>query len=281
LYRDVRSELLEEEEANAEDRPLVGPLLPEAANAGASDGEGSDDEFNDLDEEELSGFVLSAPEAAKKGAIWSEMNKQFLEERESKAKRAAEDAKNNKDGDGGVDKKKAKKKRPLQRGHAMASAEEALDQTLVARKISKKINYEALNSIFGPAGEVSAEYQQPGAKRRRAMFTTGASSTASSSSSSSSSASSLASSTSLSSSSSSSGSLAPPPMPPPPPAPGPTMRVPVPVPVPVVPGTNKAAMGEADDRVEDEYDEEEEFEEEHHYTARQDEEDEYQDEVDW
>jgi transcription factor IIIB subunit 2 len=150
LYRDVESQLLVDEEERQVDEELDAKQ--------AADDEDSDDGLGD---EDLSGFVLSAEEAAKKGAIWSEMNKVFLEERAVREKRAAEELKQL-----GLEGKGKKKKRQYTKSTVQPTAEEALEQTLVTKKISKKINYAALEGIFGPQ-EVTAAHHTAGVTQRR------------------------------------------------------------------------------------------------------------------
>ena len=150
LYSDVREQLAAEVEESIEEPDVKRPR---------DEGGSEDEEESDLDEDELSGFVLSAEEAAKKGAIWQEMNKEYLEDKAVKEKRQAEDMK--------LPDSKKKKKRSYSKAAVQNTAEEALEQTLVSKKISKKINYEALGAIFGAQGEVTSEYAGPSVTARR------------------------------------------------------------------------------------------------------------------
>ena len=155
LFRDVEEQLQFDDQEST-----FAPLNLSQGQAGEHD----DDSDDSLDDEELSGFVLSAEEAAKKGAIWSEMNKVFLEEQAVKEKRAAEVLKQQGDGKG-VGKKK---KRQYTKSSVQSTAEEAFEQTLVSKKISKKINYAALEGIFGPqSNEITAAHHTARVTQRR------------------------------------------------------------------------------------------------------------------
>lgn len=101
----------------------------------------SDEEtFSDIDDEELNGLVLSTEESAKKRAIWNHMNKDYLEEKALKEKKQAEESKAGGVGGDG----KRKNKRPYKKISGQQSAEGALNSAVAQRKISKKINYDAL-----------------------------------------------------------------------------------------------------------------------------------------
>ena len=121
---------------------------------GGGGGDDADDEnFSDLDDDELSGFILNGEEAAKKAAIWTEMNRQYLQDRAVKEKKAAEDLR--KAESSGIESKK-RKKRQYTKSTVQNTAEEALEQTIVQKKISKKINYEALAGIFNSSGDLAS-----------------------------------------------------------------------------------------------------------------------------
>jgi transcription factor IIIB subunit 2 len=155
LFRDVEEQLQFDDQESA-----LAPLSVTPAQAT----EHEEDSDDSLDDEDLSGFVLSAEEAAKKGAIWSEMNKVFLEERAVKEKRAAEELKQQGDGKGAA----KKKKRQYTKSSVQSTAEEAFEQTLVSKKISKKINYAALEGIFGPqSNEITAAHHTARVTQRR------------------------------------------------------------------------------------------------------------------
>eukprot|EP00614_Pseudopedinella_elastica_P006119 CAMPEP_0172600074 /NCGR_PEP_ID=MMETSP1068-20121228/20205_1 /TAXON_ID=35684 /ORGANISM="Pseudopedinella elastica, Strain CCMP716" /LENGTH=686 /DNA_ID=CAMNT_0013400563 /DNA_START=23 /DNA_END=2083 /DNA_ORIENTATION=- len=154
-------------DAKADTTAEAGDCPAELDDGAAS--EGDPDALSSEDEEELVGFVLSSAEQQKKGAIWSEMNKEYLADKAVRVKRAAEDKARAGDandpalgGKGGAKGGRGRGKRPYNKASVASSAESAFEHAAAAKKMSKKINYEAVQKIFGPAGDViTTETWQP------------------------------------------------------------------------------------------------------------------------
>ncbi len=129
----------------------------------------SDDNLEDLDEDEdIQTMLLTNEESQAKTIIWSEVNSEFLEaqaeiEKLEKERIAAKGADNEEPaGLSGASVKKPRKKRvkqasnstqgtlkPLPSGEPVAeTAAEAAKKALNSKKLSKKINYDALESLM-------------------------------------------------------------------------------------------------------------------------------------
>ena len=99
-----------------------------------------DGALSDLSDSELDAFILKDVEVQVKSKMWHEVNKEYLEKQEAKAKQAALDK------ELGIT-KPVPKKRKRKRDHLAnpaASADEAVKQMLAQKKVSKKINYAKL-----------------------------------------------------------------------------------------------------------------------------------------
>jgi transcription factor IIIB subunit 2 len=126
--------------------------------------------FSDLDDdEEVTDVLLEADEVAMKTRIWSALNKDYLREEAEKAKLEAV-AQKYEEVQTDTTKEKAAaagKKRgsrgPRQGSKAQKSAEpaetaaEAARQMMAAKKFSKKINYDALDSLFSASATSTAK----------------------------------------------------------------------------------------------------------------------------
>lgn len=130
----------------------------------------ADDNLEDLDEDEdVRTMLLTSEEAEAKAVIWSEVNREFLEaqaEIERLEQENMEAAQKGEAAEGtgisGSSVKKPRRKRtksaasqaqgalkPLPTGEPVAkSAAEAAKQALTSKKLSKKINYDALESLM-------------------------------------------------------------------------------------------------------------------------------------
>ena len=113
-------------------------------------GKGDNDEdqeetFSDIDDGEVDIFMHSAEESKIKSQIWLELNKDYLEDQSQKAVAALSSGAKEK-----KDKAKRKSKEEKQStGNATAdSAAEATMEVLKRKKLSSKINYAALESLF-------------------------------------------------------------------------------------------------------------------------------------
>lgn len=117
--------------------------------------------FSDLDDdEEVTSVLLEADEVAMKTRIWSALNKDYLKEEAEKAKLEAvtqkyEEAQTDTTKDKALAGKKRGPRGPRQGGtkaqktaEPAESAAEAARQMMAAKKFSKKINYDALDSLF-------------------------------------------------------------------------------------------------------------------------------------
>lgn len=158
-----RPDLIEEEE-RLQDSLLTPPMTPtpvvqrESVKAVEF---ANEDDLESLDEDQdVQDMLLTTEEAEAKTILWSEVNKEFLEAQAEIEKlereRLAEKAGSNADT---MPVKKPRKKRakttgqgavkPLPTGEPVAdSAAEAAKQALTSKKLSKKINYEALESLM-------------------------------------------------------------------------------------------------------------------------------------
>lgn len=118
------------------------------------DGEGDDedseeeeeepDTFSDVDDDEVANYIHTEEEVRLRRVIWSELNREYLETQAAKeaAMAAAPDAEEKA-------KKEAKRKRKYTHTVPADSAVEATQMMLASnKKISSKINYDALNDLF-------------------------------------------------------------------------------------------------------------------------------------
>lgn len=101
------------------------------------------DNLDDLDDEELDGFILTAPEVEVKTKVWMEENKDYLEK--LKEKELEREAKEKEEGE--LNKKKRRKpykKRPKEQVNSVG---EAVEKMLIEKRISHKINYDVLRNL--------------------------------------------------------------------------------------------------------------------------------------
>jgi transcription factor IIIB subunit 2 len=164
-------EIAEDEVESFNERWLTPPMTPTVqrqAEASKPAVHLSDDNLEELDEDEdIQNMLLSTEEAEAKTVIWSEVNHEFLEaqaeierlEQERMASKTTDEVESG--GFSGASVKKARKKRvksvsnqagtlkPLPSGEPVAeTAAEAAKQALTSKKLSKKINYDALESLM-------------------------------------------------------------------------------------------------------------------------------------
>lgn len=116
----------------------------------------SEDEFDDVDDADIEGFILNDDEVAQKSEAWTKMNAEYLEQQDEKEKLARARAEAN--GETYEEHRKrvqpknkkqktgAKKQKPA---NAQKTARQALMDVCEKRRFSKKINYAALVGIFG------------------------------------------------------------------------------------------------------------------------------------
>ena len=115
-----------------------------------SDSDASDAEpetFSDVDDDEVADYIHSEEEVTLRRVIWSELNKEYLE---TQAAKEAATAGAHASARGGDDGSGAAKKKRKQYTHTVPadSAAEAAHAMLSSKKISSKINYDALNDLF-------------------------------------------------------------------------------------------------------------------------------------
>ncbi|GAA6013453.1 hypothetical protein JCM11491_006088 [Sporobolomyces phaffii] len=104
------------------------------------------DRLDDLDEDELDCFILTEEEVEMKRRVWMETNKEYLKE--------LADKQTGPDGElRPVNKRPRKRHRPKDASTATGeSAADATKQMLEKKKFSKKINYDAIKSLFNKNG---------------------------------------------------------------------------------------------------------------------------------
>lgn len=119
--------------------------------------EGSDNQLDgeelnleDLDDEEIDGYIMTEQEARYKNEMWMKLNAEYLKEAKLKEERLA---KEREEGKVGKKKRKPKKKQigPSQ------TAGEAIEKMLQEKKISSKINYDILKTLTEPKSDGSTE----------------------------------------------------------------------------------------------------------------------------
>ena len=103
--------------------------------------------FSDVDDEEIDNYIHTAEEVKLRRVIWSELNRDYLEMQAAKeaAVAAAPPALPGIEGDGG---KGGKTRKKYTHQVPADTAAEAAQQMLSSKKISSKINYDALNDLF-------------------------------------------------------------------------------------------------------------------------------------
>jgi len=142
---------------------------PEAAASESDSSDASDAEpetFSDVDDDEVADYIHTEEEVKLRRVIWSEMNKDYLE---TQAAKEAATATTTRAGAGDESAGGAKKKRK-QYTHAVPadSAAEAAHAMLSSKKISSKINYDALNDLFKQDSLDAAEREARESERTEA-----------------------------------------------------------------------------------------------------------------
>ncbi|KAH8079551.1 hypothetical protein JL720_9298 [Aureococcus anophagefferens] len=156
-YEEIR-EMLENEDAEAPATSAVAAKAPIPRDDDDDDGDGdeAEDDFADVADDEIDGFILTDEEVKQKSEIWTTMNKDYLAQRDEKDKLAAARAEASAGPDGGPSDKAAKRGRKASAGKAKGArakdsrtAKEALIDVVEKKRFSKKINYGVLEGIFG------------------------------------------------------------------------------------------------------------------------------------
>lgn len=106
--------------------------------------------LEDLDDEEIDGYIMTEQEAKYKNEMWMKLNAEYLKEAKLKEERLA---KEREEGKVGKKKRKPKKKQigPSQ------TAGEAIEKMLQEKKISSKINYDILKTLTEPKSDGPSE----------------------------------------------------------------------------------------------------------------------------
>ncbi|KAK4372354.1 hypothetical protein RND71_007738 [Anisodus tanguticus] len=127
------------------------------------DGMGSDDHdesdnFSDIDDVEVDGYLHNEQEKRNKKIIWETMNREYLEKRrEAILANCSEDAKELAD-TAAANLAKSRKERQQKRAAELKnsgpaqSAAEATKQMLTKKRLSSKINYDVVDKLFDESG---------------------------------------------------------------------------------------------------------------------------------
>ncbi|CAM9806629.1 unnamed protein product [Chrysoparadoxa australica] len=113
------------------------------AGQGLEESSSEEERWSDIDEElELDGMIMSEEERKKKAAIWTALNKKFLEEQEAKEK--------------DLERNKHKKKKTYKKHNRLKdTAVEGFVDMIQTKKMSRKIDYEALSGMFDSTGAIA------------------------------------------------------------------------------------------------------------------------------
>ncbi|KAG2437566.1 hypothetical protein HYH02_011208 [Chlamydomonas schloesseri] len=137
--------------ADAERRAAAAAAAAAAARAEEEpedEGEELSDHLSDVDDDEIGCYLATSEEATIRESLWTEMNKDWIEKQEVKRKEAEEAAKD--PSKAGSDKAKRKyNRKPKAEMPAAEDAAAAARNLLEAKKLSNKINYGALEDLFG------------------------------------------------------------------------------------------------------------------------------------
>ncbi|XP_055618546.1 transcription factor IIIB 90 kDa subunit isoform X2 [Toxorhynchites rutilus septentrionalis] len=96
---------------------------------------------DDLDDEEINGYIMTEEEARYKDMMWNRLHAEYLKEMKEKEERLAKERE-----EGKPEKKKRKSVRKKTIGPS-SSAGEAIEKMLQEKKISSKINYDILKTL--------------------------------------------------------------------------------------------------------------------------------------
>ena len=156
-------------EGTADASAATAPELDASAAASESESDASDAEpetFSDVDDDEVADYIHTEEEVKLRRVIWSELNKDYLE---TQAAKEAATATTTRAGAGDESAGGAKKKRK-QYTHTVPadSAAEAAHAMLSSKKISSKINYDALNDLFKQDSLDAAEREARESERTKA-----------------------------------------------------------------------------------------------------------------
>ncbi|KAG2429326.1 hypothetical protein HXX76_011093 [Chlamydomonas incerta] len=142
--------------ADAERRAAAAAAAAAPAAAAADEGdeeeEALSDHLSDVEDDDIGCYLATSEEASIRESLWVEMNKDWIEKQEVKRREAEEAAKD--PSKAGSDKAKRKyNRKPKAEMPAAEDAAAAARNILEAKKLSNKINYGALEDLFGGGGE--------------------------------------------------------------------------------------------------------------------------------
>ena len=107
-------------------------------------------DFDDIDDDEINGYIMTESEAAYKANLWNRVNAEYLKQQEEKAERLAKEKE-----EGKPEKKKRKTTRRNKSSAAGVAntAGEAIEKMLQEKKLSSKINYDVLKNLDFKTGK--------------------------------------------------------------------------------------------------------------------------------
>lgn len=107
--------------------------------------------LDDLEDDEINSYILNEAEAKRKSEMWTQLNKDYLEEvkiRQERMDKEREEGKPEKK------RKKVNKRKPMEPSNTPG---EAIEKILQEKKISSKINYDILKSLTDSSSEGQRE----------------------------------------------------------------------------------------------------------------------------
>ncbi|PNH11623.1 Transcription factor IIIB subunit [Tetrabaena socialis] len=114
---------------------------------GLDEEEGEADQLSDVCDEDISAYLATREEASVRETLWVEMNKEWIEKQE--VKKAAEAAANDPSRPASDKSRRKYVRKPKAELPAAEDAAGAARNLLEAKKLSNKINYNALTDLFG------------------------------------------------------------------------------------------------------------------------------------
>lgn len=103
--------------------------------------------LEDLDDEEINGYIMTQDEAQYKDVMWNKLNAEYLREAKEKEERLAKEKEEGKP--------EIKRRRTRRKNIGPSNtAGEAIEKMLQEKKISNKINYDILKTLTAPKHEI-------------------------------------------------------------------------------------------------------------------------------
>ncbi|XP_053670379.1 transcription factor IIIB 90 kDa subunit [Anopheles nili] len=129
---------------NGPERSVEESTLEDPANGG-----NGDLLTEDLDDDEIDGYIMTEEEAETKNKLWQQLNEEYLRELKIKEERMAKERE-----EGKPEKKKRRTVKKKMIGPS-SSAREAIEMILQEKKISSKINYDILKTLTDGEGSTA------------------------------------------------------------------------------------------------------------------------------